>query len=75
MSTWEWVYSSNPQRWALTVGEWHAIVRRIDGPHYLWRGSVEHATKPQGHRDGPSYKDAADARAWCLATIAKLRAT
>jgi hypothetical protein len=71
--TWEWDCRSTPHRWALTVGAWNAVVQRSDGPRYQWHAAIEHTTEPYYRHDGPTYKDAIVARAWCLAKIAELR--
>ena len=70
---WEWTYSSQHKQWSLTVGEWHAVVRRVDGPRYLWHASIEHTRDPHDQYDGPTRPDAMEARTWCLTKIADLR--
>jgi hypothetical protein len=71
--SWEWVYSSNPKQWQLTVGEWYAVVQRVEGPAYVWHASIERTVAPHDRYNGPMYKDAVDARTWCLTQIAALR--
>ncbi len=70
---WEWVYQSNPPRWVLTVGEWHAVVQRGAGKDYGWIPWVERTTAPLNRYDGPKSNDPMTARAWCLTKIAELR--
>ncbi len=71
--SWEWVYSSNPQRWTLTIGVWHAVVQRVAGPRYAWHPTIERVAAPHERYDGSICKDAVDARTWCLTKIAALR--
>jgi len=71
--TWEWAYDSRNKRWTLTVGDWHAVVQRVDGPRYAWRATIERTTEPHERHEGPTSKDAVDGRTWCLTMIAKLR--
>ncbi len=73
MSTWEWEYKSNPQRWTLTVGNWHATVQRIGTARYEWQASIEHTTDPSNRYTGPTHKDPMIGRTWCLTKIAELR--
>jgi hypothetical protein len=70
---WEWDYSSKDRRWTLTVGEWLAVVQRVEGPRYLWRASIERTTEPLDCHEGPTSQTAVDGRTWCLTTIATLR--
>jgi hypothetical protein len=70
---WEWVYSSQERQWSLTIGEWLAIVRRVEGPRYLWRAAIERTSVPDDRYDGPTTPDAIVARTWCLTKIAALR--
>jgi len=70
---WEWEYHSNPQRWTLTMGEWHAVVQRVAGARYAWHATIERMVAPLTHYDGPTCTDAVDARTWCLTKIAALR--
>jgi hypothetical protein len=73
LMAWEWEYHSNPQRWTLTVGEWHAIVQRVAGSQYAWQATIERTVAPHDRYTGSNYKDAVDARTWCLTKIATLR--
>jgi hypothetical protein len=73
MSTWEWEYKSNPQRWTLTIGAWNAVVQYTGGPRYEWQASVEHTTDPNERYTGPTHKDPMVGRTWCLTKIAELR--
>jgi hypothetical protein len=69
---WEWEYDSPNKRWVLTLGEWRAVVQRID-PQHVWQSYVERIADPDDQHDGPVDKDPMRARAWCLTTIARLR--
>ena len=71
--SWEWVYSSQHRQWSLTIGEWQAVVRRVDGPCYLWRAVIERTGASDDRYDGPTTPDALEARTWCLSKIAELR--
>jgi hypothetical protein len=71
--SWEWVYSSQERQWSLTIGEWQAVVRRVDGPRYLWRAIIERTGASHDRYDGPTTPDAIAARTWCLTKIAELR--
>lgn len=71
---WEWEYSSNPRQWTATVGEWRGIACRTEGPRYAWQSYVERVTTPHDRHTGPTFKDAVDARTWCLRQIATFRA-
>ena len=72
--TWEWDYDSKLRHWTLTLGEWRAIVERVEGPRYLWQAYVERVVAPHDRYDGPRNKDAMVARTCCLRKIAELRA-
>jgi hypothetical protein len=71
---WEWNYSSNDRQWTLTVAEWQAVVHRVEGPRYLWHAYIERITEPHERHEGLTSQAAVDGRAWCLKTIAGLRA-
>jgi hypothetical protein len=71
--SWEWELRSRPQRWTLTVGMWHAVVQRLEGPRYQWAAFIESTTKPTVRYDGPTDKDPMIGRTWCLTKIAALR--
>ena len=73
MSSWEWQYRSNPQRWTITRGEWNAVVQRIPGRGYHWRPRVEHITNMGLHYDGSITGNPIVARTWCLTKIAELQ--
>jgi hypothetical protein len=71
--SWEWISSSQERQWSLTVGEWQAVVRRVDGPRYLWGAAIEQPGASDDRYDGPTTADALEARTWCLTKIAELR--
>jgi hypothetical protein len=72
---WEWEYNSKGRQWTLDVGGWHAIVERVEGPRYLWKGHIERVSNPNERYDGPTDKEAVYVRSWCLTKIAELRGT
>jgi hypothetical protein len=63
---WEWVYRSQERQWSLTIGEWQAIVRRVEGLCYLWRAAIERTSAPHDRYDGPITPDALEAWTWLL---------
>ena len=70
-----WEYSSNPQQWTMSVGEWRGVARRTEGSGFAWHTYVERITIPTERYDGPTFKEAVDTRTWCLGRIAALRAS
>jgi hypothetical protein len=71
--SWEWEYRTNPQRWTLDMGVWHAVVQRVEGRGYQWRAYIESTTAPLVRHDGPTDKDPILGRRWCLTKIAELQ--
>jgi len=67
-----WEYHSNRRQWTVTVGAWHAAVQRVAGSRYAWQAAIERTTAPHERYEGPTYKEAIDARTWCLRKIAEL---
>jgi hypothetical protein len=70
---WQWAYDGKNRRWTLTVGEWDAVVYRVEGPRYLWHAYIECTVEPHERHEGPTSQTAVDGRTWCLTTIAGLR--
>jgi hypothetical protein len=68
----EWQLRTKPQRWVLTIGEWHAVVQRVDGPGFLWRASLETASEPLLYYEGPMAANPKQGQVWCLAKIVEL---
>jgi hypothetical protein len=68
----EWDLRTRPQRWVLTIGEWHAVIQRVDGPGYLWRASLETTSEPLLYFEGPTTTSLKQGQAWCLTKIMEL---
>jgi len=69
---WEWEHGSTGGQWVVTVGAWHAVVRRVTGARPLWQATIGRTSAPQAQYTSPTYPEAVDARTWCLRKIAEL---
>jgi hypothetical protein len=70
--TWEWEHRSTGGQWVLTVGVWEAVVQRVAGSRLLWQATLGRTIAPHDQYTCDTFREAVDARTWCLRTIADL---
>jgi hypothetical protein len=70
--TWEWEHRSTGGQWVLTVGVWQAVVQRVAGSRLLWQATLARTIAPHDQYMSHTFREAVDARTWCLRTIAEL---
>jgi hypothetical protein len=70
--TWEWEHRATGGQRSLTFGGWHAVVQRLAPSRSEWQARLERTTAPHERHVSPPFREAVDARTWCLRKIAEL---